>query len=81
MSKNSSIKLTKKASNSQKTQTTELARQVTASTGRWRAKTGTLLHFLTSVVAEHQKTKGGPLVKKNSKKSLTLSKQQKGGTL
>ena len=55
-------KLTKaKVSNSQKTQTTELARQVPASAGPWRAKKGDPFGFLTSIVAKHQKIAGDPL--------------------
>ena len=35
---------------------------------------GTGAHFLTSIVAKHQKIEGGPLVKKNPK-SLTMPKK------
>ena len=36
------------------------------------------MHFLTSIVAKHQKNGGDPLVKKFSEKSLTMLK---GGTV
>ena len=54
-----SIKLTKRVSNSRKTQTTEMARQVPAS-----MCPGDPFAFLTSIVAKHQKIKklkGDPL--------------------
>ena len=54
-SKNSKCQTQKRVSNSRKTQTTELARQVPASAGPWRAKRGDLFAFLTSIVAKQKK--------------------------
>ena len=49
------------------------------SAGPWRAKRGSLSHFLTFIVAKYQKLKEGPIGKKNSEKSLTMPKKLKGG--
>ena len=53
-SKKSKCQTQKRVSNSRKTQTTELARQVPASAGPWRAKMGDLFAFLTSIVAKQK---------------------------
>ena len=54
------MKVSKKVSNSQKTQIFELARQMPASADLWRAKRGSLSDILTSIVAKHRKIEGGP---------------------
>ena len=60
----------------------ELARQVPASAGPGRVKRGILSHFLTSIVAKHQKIEGGTLWGNFfSKKSLTMPKNWKGDPL
>ena len=64
------VKITR-VSNSRKTQTTELARQGPASAGPWNAKRGILLHFLTSIVAKHQKIERGPLGEKLFSKKVS----------
>ena len=75
-----SIKLTKRVSNSRKTQTTELARQVLASEGPWRAKRGIFLHFLTSIVAKHQIERWKKFGEQNfQKKFHNAEKNWKGG--
>ena len=66
-----------------KTQTTELARQVTASAGPWRAKRGILSHFLISLLQNIkmlQNIKRLQNIKKlngekNFPKSLTMPKK------
>ena len=47
----------------------------------WRAKRGILSHFLTSIVAKHQKIEGGTLwgEKVFFPKNLTMPKKLKGG--
>ena len=77
-----SIKLTKRVSNSRKIQSTELARQVPASAGSWRAKRGDLSHFLTSIVAKHQKIEGTLWwTKIFEKRSHNAEKTEKGESL
>ena len=69
--KTQSIKLTKRVSNSRKPKRRN-----------WRAETGNISHFLTSIVAKHQKNwRGTLLVKKKSKKVSQCQKKLNGGTL
>ena len=46
----------------------------------WRAKRGILSHFLTSIVAKHQKIEGGPFGEKVSEKKVSQGRKKlKGG--
>ena len=67
-------------SRERKTQMTELARQVPASTGPWRAKWRILSHFLTSIVPKQQ-FEGDLLGNFCFEKSLNAEKKLTGGPL
>ena len=76
MSKKLSIKLTKSFEKLSKNPTTELARQVPASTGTCRAKRGYPFgYFNTHSVAKHQKNDGDPLEEKCFQKVLQCRKK------
>ena len=47
--------------------------------GEKKLKGGTLSHFLTSIVAKHQKIEGGPFGEKKFRKSLTMPKKTERG--
>ena len=59
----------------------ELARQVPASAGPGRVKRGILSHFLTSIVAKHQKIEGGPFGETFFRKKVSQCQKTGRGTL